>query len=126
MTLKNDKAGNQSIKIIKHEDVTAEDPVSIGNLFNTVFTSLSSKSTADLNECIDFSNSNFDSIKDKLNVQPSSFKFKKITYSKVEYLIRNMDNTTSAGISGLPVKLFKQLHHKICSILTNLFNECIE
>jgi hypothetical protein len=37
-----------------------------------------------------------------------------------------MDNTTSAGISGIPVKLFKQLHHKICSILTNLFNECIE
>jgi hypothetical protein len=126
MPLKNDKSVNQTIKSVKHGDITAEDPVSIGNLFNNVFTSLSSSSTADLDECIDFTKNHFNSIKDKLNVQPNSFKFKKITYSEVEYLIRNMDNSTSAGISGLPVKLFKQLHHKICNILTNLFNECID
>jgi hypothetical protein len=38
MPLKNDKSVNQTIKSVKHGDVTAEDPVSIGNLFNTVFT----------------------------------------------------------------------------------------
>ena len=50
-------------------------------------------STADFDQCIEFSKNHFDSIKDKLNVQPNSFKFKKITYSEVEYLIRNMDNS---------------------------------
>jgi hypothetical protein len=126
MPLKNDKSGNQNIKIIKHGEITADDPINIGNLFNNFFTSLSSTSNVDLDNCIDFSKNHFDNIKDKLNVQPNSFKFKRITYSEVEYLIRNMDNSTSAGISGLPVKLFKQLHHKICNILTNLFNDCID
>ena len=48
-----------------------------------------------------------------------------ITYSEVEYQIRNLDVSTGGGISGLPTKLFKQLHHKICSIIANLFNQCI-
>ncbi len=125
MPLKSDKSGKQSINSIKQGSVLAEDPVSIGNLFNNFFTSLSSVSTANSDECFEFSKKHFDNIKDKLLVKESSFKFKMITYSEVEYQIRNLEASTGAGISGIPTKLFKQLHHKICGIITNLFNQCI-
>ena len=85
MPLKNDKSGNQDIKIIKHGEITSEDPINICNRFNNFFTSLSSTSNVDLDKCIDFSKNHFDNIKDKLNVQPNSFKFKRITYSEVVY-----------------------------------------
>ena len=125
MPLKSDKSGKQLINNIKNGSVLAEDPVSIGNLFNNFFTSLSSVSTANSDECFEFSKKHFENIKNKLNVKESSFKFKMITYSEVEYQIRNLDVSTGGGISGLPTKLFKQLHHKICGIITNLFNQCI-
>ena len=42
MPLKSDKSGKQLINNIKNGSVLAEDPASIGNLFNNFFTSLSS------------------------------------------------------------------------------------
>jgi hypothetical protein len=126
MPIKSDKSGKQNFNIIKHGSIVAEDPMSIGNLFNSFFTSLSSSSTANLDDCLDFNKKHFDEIKDKLNVPQSSFKFQKIKYSEVEILIRDLDNTTGPGISGLPVKLFKKLHHQICGIITDLFNDCLE
>jgi hypothetical protein len=126
MSVKSDKSGNQSIKCIKYDETLAEDPISIGNLFNSFFTSLSSNSTANIDECIDYSKNHFNDIKDKLNVEQNSFKFHKISQHEVETLINDLDNTTGAGISSIPVKVLKQLNLKISSLITNLFNECIE
>jgi len=60
--IKNDQSGNQNIKIIKHGEITAEDPINICNRFNNFFTSLSSTSNVDLDECIDFFKNHFDNI----------------------------------------------------------------
>ena len=117
MPLKSDKSGKQLINTIKHGSVIAEDPISIGNLFNNFFTSLSSVSTADTGECFEFSKKHFDNIKDKLFVKESSFKFKKITYSEVEYQIRIIDVSTGASISCLPTKLFNIFIIKYVALL---------
>ena len=126
INIKSDKAAQSSIKSITYKEDTANDPVNIGNLFNKHFTSLSSNSTASFDECLDFSKTNFDKIRNEDGKLVESFKFKKISYLDVENMINELENSIGSGITGISPKVFKQLNKKICPIITNLFNDCIK
>ena len=126
INIKSDKSSVNSITSISHGTLTANDPISIGNLFNNFFTSLSSVSTASTDECIDFSNKNYEQMKEKLKFKNIDFKFHSVSNEQVEELISELENTKGPGITGIPIKLFKSLNRKIYPMVTNLFNNCIK
>jgi len=66
--VKSDKSSNTSINSLKRDDIIADNPFDISNMFNLHFTSLASDSNATFDECFDFMKNNLDFVKDKLKI----------------------------------------------------------
>jgi hypothetical protein len=123
--VKSDKSSNTSINSLKRDDIIADNPFDISNMFNLHFTSLASDSNATFDECFDFMKNNLDFVKDKLKIGDKSFKFHTIAFKTVYNHIKELQNSKGPGITGIPTKIFKTLNDKICTIITNIFNDCI-
>ena len=95
-------------------------------MLNIHFTSLSSESNADIDDCYNYGKENLNYIKSQLKTNNAShFQFEQINYETVFVLIKDLESEKGHGITGIPIKIFKKLNDKICNIITNLFNECI-
>ncbi len=83
INIKSDKSSETSINSITYGHTKADNPYDIGNVFNMHFTSLSSTSNANMEECFNFATQNINFVKMKLNINNSIFKFHKISFETV-------------------------------------------
>ena len=84
-------------------------PEEIGNLFNTFFTTMSSKSLSSDEEGDDYIEKTFSYLKsnNRIRLKTGNFKFSHTTERIVEKLIQNLDASSGAGHSGIPTKVIK-------------------
>lgn len=56
----------------------------------------------------------------------NEFNFTYCSLDEVVQLVKNLDVTSSPGISGIPVKIFKYSINTLAPLLVHLFNACID
>ena len=103
-------------------------PEEIGNLFNTFFTTMSSKSLSSDEEGDDYIDKTFSYLKsnNRIRLKTGNFKFSHTTERIVEKLIQNLDASSGAGHSGIPTKVIKYCCNEFVPLLTFFFNHCID
>jgi hypothetical protein len=129
--IKSCKSEDFSPNVFFHEEKEYEDPVEIGSVFNTFFTSLSSTSLSSEFECNKYVDQTFTRLKreKKICIKDSElekFKFVHTNANIVEKLILNLNATSGAGFSGIPSKVIKYSYSILAPILASLFNHCID
>ena len=104
--IKSCKIDDIAQNVFLHNNEEISDPIKIGNLFNTFFTSLSSTSFASETEIDHYINKTFRAMKSKgfIKLKTGKFKFTQVTESHVELLINKLNETSGAGITGIPSK----------------------
>ena len=121
--IKSCKSDDFSPNVFFYEEKEYEDPVEIGNVFNTFFTSLSSTSLSSKSECNDYIDKTFIRLKrveEKKcikNTEFEKFNFVHTNAKIVEKLILNLNATSGASISEILSKVIKYSY----SILPSLF-----
>ena len=121
--LRSNKDNKQLPSTMTHGDIVATNSDEISNLFNIFFTTLSSESTATLNDCESFNDSIFSKQNSIDNC--NQFEFKLIDSSKIDKLLENISTSSGPGVSGISSKIIKNSSTILTPILTNLFNKCI-
>jgi hypothetical protein len=126
--IKSSKTDDFTPNTFLHEELEYEDPVEIGNLFNTFFTNLSSTSLSSEKDCDEYIDKTFARLKseNKIRLKTERFKFVHTNANIVEKLIQNLNSTSGAGFSEIPSKVIKNSYSIIAPILTSLFNHCID
>jgi hypothetical protein len=111
-----------------HEGKELNDPIEIGNMFSTFFTSLSSTSFATESESDRYLDDHIRKMKlsKTINLKTAGFKFSHTNERIVELLISNLNQASGAGISGIPSKLIKNCCSQFAPVLTKIFNHCID
>ena len=71
---------------------------------------------------VDYLTSNFNYFKANNLISPSGFSFDKITEPEILLAIKQLDSSSSCGITGIPVKVIKHCAEVLVPILSNLFN----
>lgn len=123
--IKSHKDNHSSSSTIKNGDELITSSGEISDVFNIFFTSLTSNSSANLDECKLFSDQIFDENTDLKNKNINEFNFKQVDNKTVENLFNNMNPSSGPGASGISVKILKSASHILIPIFTALFNECI-
>jgi hypothetical protein len=124
--IKNDKSCNQNIFSIKSDSNIITNQFDKCKAFKTHFTSLKSSSTASLEECMNFTHLNMTKLVSNGKLSSNTFCFEKIDVDEVEYHLENLLSSTSPGSSGIPTLILKSSAKDLSSIITFLFNECLE
>jgi hypothetical protein len=134
LSLKSNHVGKSedfSPNVFFHEEKEYEDPVEIGSVFNTFFTSLSSTSLSSESECNKYIDKTFTRLKreKKICIKDSElekFKFVHTNANIVEKLILNLNATSGAGFSEISSKVIQNSYSVLAPILASLFNHCID
>ena len=120
--LKSDKSSEPIV--LKNNDKLITDHKDVANYFNTFFTSLTAESSVNLNNCLDQVDKNFTELKSNGSLITGNFNFNTVTESTVQKLLAKLNNESSAGSSGIPVKVIKNSESLIKPI-TLIINDCI-
>jgi hypothetical protein len=123
--VKSDKSFSSYPSSIVNGNLTANNPADISNMFNCFFSTLSSESTAHIDECIEFSSNHLSNLISSKQINPTSFKFSKTSEIIVQKTIDSLANHSSPGVSGVATKVLKQYSANLISTITRLFNDCI-
>ena len=94
------------------------DPASIANSFNDFFTNIKGDSKYFINE-------KFRQYKQNSILKTTTFSFKTITEANVLEAIKTLDNSSSCGITEIPVSVIKNSGEAIVPFLTQFLNSCI-
>lgn len=113
------------LKQFKNNELKAETPSEICELFNNFFTSLKSNSTNELLDSIKFAKKNVENLP-KVKLNKNIFSFEHTTQIIVDGMIDNLSNDSSPGISGIPLKIIKYAKLKFVPIITDIINECLD
>ena len=105
-------------------DQTIDEPHSIANTFNHFFTSLNATSDNSYSKSAQEIKENFKYLKEKKLLITGVFDFKPTNMVIVENILQKMDNESSPGNSGIPIKVLKS-SSILTQQITNLFNHCI-
>ena len=126
--IKSDKSGQGLPDTIFSNNKLYSDKKDIANVFNRHFSSFESEKDLNDTECKKYIFNTFNTKMkiDKPNKTNGEFMFSSIDKKEVLDLINQLDNKTSAGISGIPVFILKKASDKIAEPLTNLFNLCLK
>ena len=129
--IKSCKTDDFTPNVFFYEEKEYEDPVEIGNVFNTFFTNLSSTSLSGEPECDKYIDEIFNRLIREKKIfstddEDKKFKFVHTTASIVEKIILNLNPTSGAGFSEIPSKVIKYSYSIISPILASLFNHCID
>ena len=129
--VKSCKTDDFTPNVFFYEEKEYEDPVEIGNVFNTFFTNLSSTSLSGEPECDKYIDEIFTKLKREKKIfstddEDKKFKFVHTTASIVEKIILNLNPTSGAGFSEIPSKVIKYSYSILSPILASLFNHCID
>ena len=94
----------------------------VSNRFNKVFTTLSADTKFNDEESFEFIDNSFAEFKlqNKLRIPNSLFEFKQTTSEEVLKIIKESDEASSAGFSGMPIKLIKACTETLCIPLAKL------
>ena len=94
------------LKELKHNDIIADTPSEVCNLFNKFFTSLKSESSSELEASIKFAKHKVKKLPQVIK-NKCVFSFKKTSHVEVEELVDELSNDSAAGISGINIKVIK-------------------
>ena len=121
INIKSDKIKNNNITLlIKNELIT--DEFLVAESFNEHFTSLKSSSKLSTEECKIKIKENFTSLNSEVN---DEFDFSFTEKATVHNLLMKLDDSSSPGISGIPVKILKNIDH-LTTPITKIINQCIK
>ena len=127
MRLKKSDQLSNAPKAIIADGVTLTEPADIAIEFNEFFTGLGEPSKVSLNEATSFINKTF-ALNSKLTPSTNihgAFKFRATTQSIVEKLLAKLEESSSPGVSGIPVVILKTCASELAPFLCRLFNDCI-
>lgn len=119
-------SSKENINCIKLNDETFHDSDKIAEAFNDHFANLASKAEISEQQSRFEINDNFMQFKrnDQIKVNVF-FHFIETNSTEVNELIKQLDCSSSPGITGIPTKVIKHCSCKISPILAKLFNNCI-
>ena len=127
--LKSDKSTDELKKTssLTYENNLFMNKDEFGNVFNLFLTSLKPISISTESESKRYINDTFRFLKreGKFGNSSKMFSFTKTTPEIVKKILKNLDNSSSPGISGKPTKILKLENNFLIPILTSLFNNCI-
>ena len=111
--------------VLKVDDNLVTNPENVADEFNKFFNNLSSKSLLTSDICTEHISKNFQQLKKENCLKTTEFAFSEVTESVVLKLLMSLDPTTSAGVSGIPVKILKSSAAVLAPSITKLFNFCL-
>ena len=88
-------------------DITYSESVDIANTFNKFFTNIKEENDVSLETSKDFINEKFIEYKRSGKLKTETFKFKEFTIQEVIDATKLLDNSSSCGITEVPVKIIK-------------------
>ena len=95
------------------------------NVFNGFFTGISSNSLAAQSDCTTFIDELFRDIKRSKKVNIPGFSFQKFYDFEIIKAINELALTSSPGVTGIPIKIMKEISYSLAPILTEIFNKCL-
>ena len=98
----------------------------IVDVFNQFFVSLSSESTSDNTESLRFIDQTFGELKKTSLIKPGEFQFEPFTLHILEKAVADLNNTSSAGATGVPVTFIKSALPTIGPLIVSLFNDFLK
>ena len=101
-------------------------PSDISRIFNQHFTNLKCDSSFSNENCSNFIHNCFLEYKRNGNLRIKTFSFKKITPDIVKFAINTLDNSSSSGITDIPIIVIKHCVDTLAPILASLFNKFIQ
>lgn len=108
------------------DDTTVQDSNEMANVFNQHFTNLLAKTEVSENDAKFYINETFIKLKRNNSIKfDGVFSISKTSPEEIIETINNLDNTSSAGISGIPVKVIKFCMNELSIVLCEFFNYCI-
>ena len=135
INIRSDKRGHLPPSTIKNGHETVSQPSQISNMFNSFFCSLSSTSSATLEQSTNFIEQHFDYMTNQethfdkttyeQSIKPAQFKFQQVTESVVEKTLSSLDSSSGPGLTGLPTKMLKPTSPELLTTITSLFNDCL-
>jgi hypothetical protein len=113
--------------VINHDGIIVDSPAVVGDVFNTFFTSLNSRSLSTAESSEKFVDNQFKELKvaKLVNAPMNTFVFHSTTSIIVGKILAKLCPSSSAGVSGIPSKVLKSCHETIVPILTLLINDCL-
>ena len=105
-------------------NITYSESTDIANTFNKFFTNIKEENEVSLETPKDFINEKFE-YKRSGKLRTETFKFKEFTIQEVINATKLLDNSSSCGITEVPVKIIKNSISLIAPILTYIFNCCL-
>jgi len=117
---------------ITKDNQTFTDPTTVGNIFNTHFTSLSSESEIEFSKCSDFVNDLFDKIETERSINnknvwlKNGFQFQRVNCDTVLRQLSNLSSTSGPGACGIPSKILKAASFQLAPLIKSIFNTCID
>ena len=100
----------------------------IGNMFNTFFTTISSTSKASIDECKDFTSRLFSKLKrdNVVKIMDNCFEFTPCDNETTTRLLGTISESSGPGVSCIATKVIKAASKILSPTLTQLFNQAIE
>ena len=105
-------------------DITYYESLDITNTLNKFFTNIKEENAVSLETSKDFINEKFIEYKRSGKLKTETFKFKEFTIQEVIDATKLLDNSSSCGITEVPVKIIKN-SISLTPICTNIFNCCL-
>ena len=117
--------GSGIVSIDLNDDRTIHSDNEIASEFNNYISSLCLPSDKSDDDCFDFVQSNFNKLKSSNLLEFSTeFKFVHVSSDDVLKHLEALDIDSSAGITGIPVKIFKFCANELSDVFSRLFNFC--
>jgi len=111
--------------VLEENGILITNPVEVGNNFNQFFTNIKPNAFQPDDVCNKFIADNFKLLKENNLIKTSEFKFRQTTPAIVSKLLKNLDESKGAGVTGIPSKVLKHSHEELAPILASIFNQCI-
>lgn len=125
--LKKSNSSRQAVKTIVDQSVTHTDPGIIAAKFNKFFTNLGGENKITMQEAKNFVLNSFSKFKRSLpSCSTGSFNFSETTADIILKYLSKLEEKSSPGISGIPVKLLKACAPLLSNFLCELFNDCVQ
>jgi len=117
----------QSISGLNIKGTVYHERSQIADTFNQHFANLGLADRSSLLDSRMSINDNFLQYKrENILIVENSFQFNETNAAEIAEWIKQLDSTSSAGISGIPTKVIKHCATQLSSILADLFNHCLK
>ena len=98
----------------------------IAHEFNSFISDFSLPKQVSIEESNSYIDDTFKTLKNNGKISPKSFCFDNTTPTEISDLIKLIDNSSSPGISGIPVKVIKHCSEGFSRILCKFFNNALK